>query len=293
MCGALVQTRPPRGAASPACKRRAHRRCLRRDARRPPQCAEAIGAGCTLTTARGKRPCDRGRTCWPSGIAGAPARRRKTPDFAASPRSTGVCLLRGAPQRTRTRGLCARQSSASAISALCLVRSARLPSGTRPGARRAHACSLLCRSRQRQVKSVPSPSPAPPSPQRRSPPVLGDSHALPPHPSGTLRAARVIDEPGGPIDRGPPTPTLNSCRRASRAPTPGRAAHAASCASRTHIRAALGANVERARPHGDEAAVRLRRAISPAARFSRRTLPRPAPRHSTSSSPLGGACGAR
>ena len=118
----------------------------------------------------------------------------------------GTC----APERTRTSGLCARQSSASAISAPCLVRSARLPSGTRPRARRAHVCSLLCRRRQRRAQSVPSPSPAPPSPQPRSPPGLGGSHALPPPPFGTLRAARVIDEPGGPIDRGPPTPTLST-----------------------------------------------------------------------------------
>ena len=82
---------------------------------------------------------------------------------------------------------------------------------------------LLCRRRQRRVKSVPSPSPSPPSPQPRSPPGLGDSRTLPPPPSGTLRAARVIDEQGGPIDRGPPTPTLSSAA-AERPARPRRAA---------------------------------------------------------------------
>ena len=51
----------------------------------------------------------------------------------------------------------------------------------------------------------------------------------------------MIDEPGAPIDHGPQTPALNSCRRAARAPTPAHAARAAPRAPRTHVRAALGA----------------------------------------------------
>ena len=95
--GCSLQTPRPTCAASPACQRRAQRRCLGREARRPPRSAGAPAAGCTLTRVRGKWPVDRGRACWSSGTAGGPVVRRTHHNLWHSPPSLARPLLRARP----------------------------------------------------------------------------------------------------------------------------------------------------------------------------------------------------
>ena len=118
MCGMLHQTPRPTCAASPACKRRAHWRCLGREARRPPQSVGAPAAGCTLRRARGKWPVDRGRACWSSSTAVGPVVRR-THHYLRHRRSDGQHRCVSSPRQAGPVARCFTQPSTFTCSNRC------------------------------------------------------------------------------------------------------------------------------------------------------------------------------